>query len=182
MSDCTARVTLCCWWNLGNEQILSSQPILRRVLKMLLWVTAIWCFADEKHLGCNLRSSLTLLVQIFYLIQPILASFPSAQYMCELEKPVRAFVGAQAERTRSERCFCRRGALPGRIEVQMSPVLHNATCVPLQLKHTSACYMFHSQSCTSRCAFLLLVLLVRWGCAVCVNAQCWGSQVVWTPL
>lgn len=46
---------------------------------------------------------MALLVQIFYLIQPILSSFPSAQYMCGLEKPVRAFVGAQAESNRSER-------------------------------------------------------------------------------
>lgn len=46
---------------------------------------------------------MALLVQIFYLMQPILTSFPSAQYMRGLEKPVRAFVGARAESKRSER-------------------------------------------------------------------------------
>lgn len=46
-----------------------------------------------------------MLLQIFffYLIQPILTTFPSAQCMRGLEKLVRAFVGAQAESNRSER-------------------------------------------------------------------------------
>lgn len=83
-----------------------------------------------------------MLVLIFYLMQPILTSLPSVQYMSGLQKPVRAFVGAQAERNRSERSlltnnFCKRRALAGRIEVQMSEMLCDATPVRLWLKHTS---------------------------------------------
>ncbi|KFR09085.1 Prospero homeobox protein 1 [Opisthocomus hoazin] len=121
------------------------------------------------------------------------ASAPPAggpQYMCGLVKPVRAFVGAQAESNRSEgsslkKHFFERGTLPGRIEMQMNQMLCSATSVLLQLKLTRAGIYFvpsPSLPISQRFAFLHCCVSIEGGTLLALYAQKQLSQEKHFPL